>query len=466
MLELAEAYSHLTTQTPANINPILEIKGADGAIIYQRETEEKAELIPEGVKYLMRKILSEPANRLAGRVSRFNVSGLSYALKTGTSNVKTDKGNRPRDGRLVAYTPDHLVLMRAGNANASPMNANAFGGTIHAEPIREFMQGLLSNNYLSNSQMTNVDTQGISISKISGNLPGENMPSALITSSIGYLTPNKVEEGITEIDYDSECIGLTSPLTPPELIKQGFYLPNISSFMPGQEDLQDIKTYLTASAKGTQAETGTKVALTPLHIVFEMPKAYCANREPSLSENTIINFLTPQNERKISSKPELIVSVKSDGNLKNLIAWLDETQIRSKTYTINTNDNITNAMLDLSSFPAGKHTLSVQATNTKGAMNRASINVVLQSSDKESPYLMKEQSKAIKNGDKREVTLIFNDELSAITNSKCSAKEKVLFEGQGRIASFTTTEKEIKLSVKDAFNNELQQTVDLSTLGA
>ena len=45
----------------------------------------------------MWKILADPNNRLAGWVTRFNVSGLTYALKTGTSNVVTDKGSRPRD---------------------------------------------------------------------------------------------------------------------------------------------------------------------------------------------------------------------------------------------------------------------------------------------------------------------------------------------------------------------------------
>lgn len=227
------------------------------------------------------------------------------------------------------------------------------------------MQSLLANNYISNAQLTNVDTQGISISRITGNLPGENTPSSLIISSIGYLAPGKTDEPITETDYDAECLGLASPLTPPEQIKQGYYFPGFSSFMPGQEDLEDIKMYLTASAKGTQVETGSRVSLAGLHILFDMPKDYCTNREPSLSENTTISFLSPQNDRKISGKPELMVSIKSDGNLKNLIAWLDDVQVRSKNYTTNVKENITNTTLDLSAFPAGKHTLSLQATNTK-----------------------------------------------------------------------------------------------------
>jgi membrane carboxypeptidase/penicillin-binding protein len=64
MLELADAYAQLTTTTPATINPILEITASDGSLLYHKEVQEKEDLIPAGIKYLMRKILSDPNNRL------------------------------------------------------------------------------------------------------------------------------------------------------------------------------------------------------------------------------------------------------------------------------------------------------------------------------------------------------------------------------------------------------------------
>jgi hypothetical protein len=349
------------------------------------------------------------------------------------------------------------------------MNANAFGGTIHSDPIKQFMQSLLSNNYISDAQFANVNTQGITISRITGNLPAENTPSSLVVSSVGYLAPGKVDEFITEIEYDAECLGLSSPLTPAAQIKQGYLFPGLTSFMPGQQDLEDIRTYLAASARGTRNDTentGSRVNLTPLRILFEMPKEYCENREPALSENTIINFLNPQNDRKISARPELMISVKSDGNLKNLIARLGDTQVRSKTYTNNRREDITNTILDLSEFSAGTHTLTVQATNTKGGMNRASIDVVLQKTDTTPPYLMREQSRVINQGDKRDVTLIFNDELSAVTTGAIMAGENMVLQFQGRVASFTTSEPVIDIFVKDAYDNELKQTLDLSSFNA
>ena len=168
LLELASAYSQLTTETPAEINPILEITSSDGSVLYKKEVVEKEDLIPAWVKYLIWKILSDPNNRLSGWVNKFNVAWLTYALKTGTSNMKTAKWNRPRDWLVAAYTPDNLILMWAWNADASPMNANAYWWTIQAQPLKEFLWRLVSNNYLTNKEMTNVETATLTISKITG----------------------------------------------------------------------------------------------------------------------------------------------------------------------------------------------------------------------------------------------------------------------------------------------------------
>lgn len=128
MLEFANAYAHLTTSTPAIIDPILEVRSRDGSILYQKTGEHlQDEVIKPGIVSLMWKILSDPLNRIPERENKFTVSGLKYALKAGTSNAKTDRGNRARDGWLASYTPDKVMLFWAGNADGTPMNVNAFG---------------------------------------------------------------------------------------------------------------------------------------------------------------------------------------------------------------------------------------------------------------------------------------------------------------------------------------------------
>ena len=65
MLEFANAYSHLTTSTPAIINPILEIRSRDGSILYQKaEQNLQKEIIKPGIVSLMWKILADTANRI------------------------------------------------------------------------------------------------------------------------------------------------------------------------------------------------------------------------------------------------------------------------------------------------------------------------------------------------------------------------------------------------------------------
>lgn len=461
MLELASAYSHLTTETPGELNPILEIKANDGSLLYQKEVQEKEEIIPAGIKYLMWKILSEPNNRLAGWVTKFNVSGLTYALKTGTSNVKTDRGNRPRDGWMAAYMPDRLVLMRAGNANASPMQANAFGGTIQADPIKNFLKSLLDNNYLSNREMTNVETSTLSISKVTGKIPADNTPADLVTSTMAYINsvPGTVDTPVLEIEYDALCLGLSSPLTPPAEIKKG-YVTQVTSFMPGGNDLEDIKAYLLASSQlsMTGFETTTPA---PFNILLESPKEYCEFREPAISDATQIQIIDPQDDQRISPKPEVMYSVKSDGNLKSLSILLDDTVVYTKTYVFNATEDLGTATLDLTSFTPGKHTLTVQAINTKGSMNRTSYTTTLVSSDKEAPYLVKEQSSKKTDGS---YVLVFDDELSAILGGSISVEGEVIHSFEGRLASFSTAAESVEISVKDAYDNVLSQTLDLSEL--
>ena len=64
MLELAGAYSNLSTPTPGKINPILEIKANDGKILYTIEVETKQNIIKTGIISLMWKILADPNNRI------------------------------------------------------------------------------------------------------------------------------------------------------------------------------------------------------------------------------------------------------------------------------------------------------------------------------------------------------------------------------------------------------------------
>ena len=462
LLEFANAYRYLTTETPAEINPILEITSADGSVLYKKEIVENEDIIPAWVRYLIWKILSDPNNRLAGWINKFNVSGLTYALKTWTSNMKTEKWNRPRDWLVAAYTPDNLILMWAGNANATPMNSNAYWGTIHAQPLKEFLWWLVTNGYITNRDMTNVETANISISKITWKIPSETTPGELITSTIWYVNslPTTADGNVYFYEYDAACLWNISPMTPSEETKQWYYFENLTSFMPNNDDLEKIKERWTEKAKiPVWWEWYSE-----LNILTNMPEWYCENREPKMSDSIKISIIDPETDQRISAKPSIMYSIKSESFLRNMNIIVDWKIVYSKNYKRQTEDLAT-TNIDLTEFTPGTHTITIQAMDANWNMNNTSISDVLEADDKEPPYLVKEQSKKQANDDgSYKITLIFDDRLSWIPWWNISENWNIITSFSWRLASFKTNSESFDIEVKDNYWNILSQTINLSDL--
>ncbi|NOZ45012.1 MAG: hypothetical protein GXP45_07930 [bacterium] len=83
MQELVQSYMHLSAKgKPAEINPILEITTKDGGIVYEKEVKKTKEIIPPGIAYILRSILSNKGNMPPSRVSKYSVAGLNLAIKS------------------------------------------------------------------------------------------------------------------------------------------------------------------------------------------------------------------------------------------------------------------------------------------------------------------------------------------------------------------------------------------------
>jgi len=460
LLQFANAYSHLTTSTPAELNPILEIKSADWSVLYQKEVVEKEDIIPAWVRYLIWKILSEPANRLAGWVNKFNVAWLTYALKTGTSNMKTEKWNRPRDGLVAAYTPDNLILMWAWNADASPMNSNAYWWTIHAQPLKAFLWWLLNWWYLTNSDMTNVETSTLSISRITWKLPAENAPWEMIVSTMWYVNnlPKEADPKLTPYEYDALCLWVASPLTPVSELKQWYFM-QLSSFMPWNEDLGSIKERWDARAKTPVWADWYRW----LNILSKAPEWYCENREPTASDDIKVTIIDPESNQKISTKPSIMFSVKSNSLLKSLSVTVDWTLAFTKSYKNQTED-LSSIDLDLSNYEPGNHTITIQAMDANWKMNSASITDVLESTDAEPPFFVANQSKKEENEDwSYQITAVFDDHLSGIPWWTIRVNWDTVTTFNWRLASFNISSdiESFEAEVKDNYGNVLNQTISI-----
>ncbi|MFZ2151317.1 MAG: transglycosylase domain-containing protein [Candidatus Absconditicoccaceae bacterium] len=468
MLELATAYSNLTMGgKPAYINPILEIKSSNGSIVYQKVVQYRDQVIKPGVVYLMRKILADPANRIVGRVNKFNVKGLTYALKTGTSNVKTEKGNRPRDGRLAAYTPNKVLLFWAGNADATPMNRNAYGGTIHANPVKKIMGELLAKGYIKNEEMTKVEVAGATISKISGKLAGANTPADLTVSTMGYIKsmPSTTDDGSTAIQYDSSCNGKISPYTPTDQAKNG-YIIIPSTFMPNKMDLQEITDRRKQSTQfsGVNPMSG-KVSYTYNNIFVEEPKEFCPGRSAEESADIKVSIIKPLTNASISAKTSIRFDITSPKAIKNVNILVDQIQVGSFEYPSGRKNISDIKSIDIKNIKDGKHILQLIAIDDEGFSNSATIEINITSSDKQAPFMVEDKTVVKVNEDGTyAVMILFDDALSAVSGGKFfGSSGEVINEFKNNFASFQVSSlSTISFEVKDAYGNILNQSLDLN----
>ena len=66
------------------------------------------------------------------------------------------------------------------------MNRNAYGGTIHANPMKNFFTSLVTNNQITNDTIKSVDVSSVNISKITGKLATDTTPAELVVSALRY----------------------------------------------------------------------------------------------------------------------------------------------------------------------------------------------------------------------------------------------------------------------------------------
>ena len=385
MMEMANAYANLSTDTPAVINPILEIRSTDGSILYQKTGENlRDEVIKPWVRFLMWNILSNPANGIVGWLNKFTVSGLKFGLKTGTSNAKTERGNRPRDGRVAAYTPSKVALFRAGNADGTPMNVNAFGWTVLAAPLRKIFWEFLKNSYIVNEAMPEKDTVWLQISKISGKIASPATPAEFVVSTLKYAgAPSPaVDDGAISMQYDASCNGQLSPYTTSDNTKV-WYIITPSSFMPNNMDLKDItqrrKDSTVISTGGVVPGSG-KVTYNYRNIFVEQPQAMCDGSTVKEDQTIQIQLSAPTEWAAITTNFSVSYAVQATKNIRKVMVLLDGQAVATFNYPSGDTKSITDTKsvtLMSTGFKNGNYTLQVVAFDFAGFSNKKEVSVKL-----------------------------------------------------------------------------------------
>jgi len=468
MMQLANAYMHLSNTKPAFIDPILEIRSRDGSLIYQREVKQQEEVIKPWVSYLMWKILSEPTNRLPWWISKFNVAWLSLAIKSWTSNAKTDKGNRPRDWWMATYNASKVALFRAWNADGTPMNRNAFGGTIHATPMKNFFAKLLKNNYITNDTIKSVDVSNAQISKISGKLANDKTPSEYIVDTMYYIRGVWLsqDDWAEVIDYDTSCKWAQSQATPLNELKK-WYVISPSSFMPGNMDMKEITQRWTVSSIFTWDMpewwyVSGNVVYNYWNVFITKPTEICEGREIKEDTSIQIDLIKPD-DNKVSQKFSLWYNVKASRKISSVLLFADDKQIAQFTPKIKntTISELRNISSDLSDW---NHDMQLVVVDEEWYSNKENFLVDIVSTDTQSPTVLENKTQVVKtDSGKYEISIIFDDDLSYIWKWKIILDTKTVKEFDGDVASFTLDNLAlVNVYVQDAYGNKLEKTINLT----
>ncbi len=468
MIELAQAYSHLSTNKPWVINPILEIRTHDWSLLYEKEKEEQKNIIAPGIVYLIRSILSNNENMPPEWVAKYAVRGLQLGIKSGTSNMKTSKWDRARDWWLVTYTPSRVAIFRWGNADWSPMYRNAYGWFLNADAMTEFWSTLLANNLVSNEGMSQVEVWEVAISKISGRLVSENTPASFITKSMWYIQtqPSDYDPGMSPLEFDSSCNGLASPYTPKDQLIKGYVMTNPTSFMPWNMDLDEIKMWRQRSTNSWMLsefdpDLSWKVNFNYNNILLEMPQDYCEFRSPQVSEDIDIDIKNLDDWQKISTKPMVWFNVKSPNNIKRVSISINDRIIWSTEYRWDSND-ITDIIISDLWNEVWDWSLTLLAVDTEGYSNITTIDVSVVWQDTTPPFMLKENVIVQPDWDKYNVIMFFNDDLSSVNGWTIKQWDKILKNFKENIAEFKISQAgNVTITAKDGFGNELIEEIDM-----
>lgn len=472
MLELADAYAQLSRQWErVAINPILEIRSSDGSILYEKEVVTEESVITPGAASLIREILSNTANMPSTWVNMFSVRGLKLAIKSGTSDVKTPNGTRPRDGWLASYTPSKVAIFWVGNTDGAPMNRNAFGWTLLWSTMRSFYGWLLSNNFIANESLTPVETIDMQVSKLTWLPIGDNTPSDFVVST-RWSTNNQPwtrDMWATPFEFDAMCNGLTSPYTPMEDVRNG-YIIQPYSFMPNNMDLDEIKNRWSRSTQvGTwwiesipQSQRSrilaTKYNFNNIFIVA--PTETCADRIPKEDQRIGVEIVLPKSAWNIARTSSITYNISSPKMIREVTILVNDEVVWRNKYKVAKNNIVDSTTITIpNTIAAWDIVIKVVAADIIWFSNTASQTMKLINQDTKPPRV--ESQRVITQADgSYEVRLFLVDDESYVTSGTIKKNGTTVYSITNSIVSFkTSTLGDFVIQAVDFYGNTSEQTI-------
>ncbi len=424
MIELATAYTHLSASwKPAPIDPILEIRGPDGTLLYSKKTKNIDQIIPPWVAYIIWEILSNKDNFPPSWRYSFSFPGIPTATKSGTTN--TEKKKLPRDWWFVAYTPYKVAVFWAGNTNGTPMKSNAFWATLNSPIWKSFWSKLKQKWWITPQQMPKSSNQYAQISKFSGKQPSEDTPYNWKSNTLAYIPnlPNQVETEIKKIEIDALCNWLVSPTTPAKDIKTAYVIKPVSLLW--NIDQQDVlKRWEEKWIKQEFHDEALKLSNAVL--LLKEPSSPCPQRDTTPNKKYIkVNLLYPRPGSAHTPIFDLWLNATSDQyNISQIGVFIDSKLI--KTISILPPKNYVEVIKQIklpSDIQPWTHTLKLQVFNPYGYYDeiKTKIKIVAPQQDTQPPKLLK--NPYIKKGN---INIWIYDDLSSVKKTQVFINDKLI----------------------------------------
>jgi membrane peptidoglycan carboxypeptidase len=259
LLEMVQAYSTLADAGVYKpIVSIRQIKDRRGNILpMANDNAEGDQVIDPRIAYQVTSVLSDAGARPNEFWSSvLSVPGFQAAAKTGTSNKcleRDAKGNckqrKPDNMWTMGYTPNLVVGVWIGNADATALSDKAEALSVAAPIWKDFMTK--AQKELENPKTTFTMPSGLvqpQISGLSGELPSECTPIELRRSDIFLQekSPKLQDPACRRVEIDKVTNLLASDSCPPEAREmKSFYVPY--TVVPPPIDKQ-VMAWVTARA--------------------------------------------------------------------------------------------------------------------------------------------------------------------------------------------------------------------------
>ncbi len=439
MLEMANAYAHLSAMwRPAEINPVLEVRWADGSILYKKKEKLQEQVIPSWVAYLMWRILSEKENFPEDWRANFTAPwNIPFATKSGTTNVVKWETKLPRDGRLATYTPSKVLIHWAWNTDGSSLRSDAYGWWLNSPTWKSFVKKLSASAYITTETMEEKEVKQASISQISWKLSTVKTPLSLMKKSLGYIhsLPTEYDDHISQIQIDTLCNGRPTELTPENALGIARYIRPVT-IMPDQYDQEDVLTWRRSWGAASYS-SATWRYFTVTGIAGE-----CKERSEIAELWEIsMNLMQPVEWQSLTRTFSVRHQTNSPFVITDMKLFLDDIELTTIKYdTPNQVNDIVNVTIP-DVVEDGSYVLKAVIFDEKWYSDSRSVKITLAwaEQDKTPPYLLDDKVKIVKNEDgTHSLVLLFGDDASSIWDGTISVWWAPIFSFKWNVASFTT----------------------------